>query len=1185
MFPGKNIPSIIMVLLLLSSVFMVVATESHDAEPLSSTPTRTIVEESESNDAWTSADLLPNTHGNYELHGNLTQGDNDLFYIVLNGGNGPLVDRLEISYLYLDTNYFYDYVFVLIYAFYPNNNLNHGTNDEIVLNLKAYQEDPWFPQICTADASYSGIYGVRILAQNGTGSSVSGTVSYNFTVTISSVPPMDPSNDEALPTPMTGGLIGGLDQDRDLMDWYEINAPNPIHPTVVDMMLSFSNPTPNTSGGTIDYGIEVDLYISYNSRSNPGQYTNEIKRISPNPTFQSAGLEAEPYHLYLRKNCTRMVIGMVIQTFGINGITPNINQKTYSDIQGSTSYSFTGSIYPDIPNNRPILKNPTVNLERGRSTDIFEFRVEYVDANNETPRQIWVWNDEEPFRELSPISGSGSDHAAGVIYGVDVPGSILGKDAVHTLNFSAFDGKDWAFHSLDALETFTVIIDDNLPPSSAVGEVYLVELEEDSPTYEIDLDPLFTDPDPTTKFEFSILAPNGEWIQSYRDDNITAFIKPPQTSGEPNLLIVTPKANKFGTFVLTINATDDGTFRKFAELDIWLQVREVNDPPVIKRIGTRSVDEQDVLIRFQKEQDEKVVLSMVAEDIDEWDILSFDWNIEEVLSDPVPGVNFLINHTSGEMWFIPGDDDIPEVELMVWVEDGNDGEAEMSVIVEVSNVNDPPTIIVPASKSTIEDEYLYINPVATDPDIDNGDQLMFGFELGALSLAAPPNAIDFNPQTGRLILKAITEEMNGEWEINITVSDLSLLSDWGVCKVTIQNVNDVPQIENVYFDATDGNLTVFFNTPEGDDEDGDDLTYIWDFGDGTPLVQGIDMNRVEHTYVDGGSYTATLRIFDGKAYSDEVTVLLSVVAPEPDPDQDGDEMDDAWERRYGLDPTDRSDADLDPDNDGLTNLEEFRYCMEHRCNLNPINPDTDEDGWTDGKEISMSFDPMDPGNHPDSKYSGIPIMMYIGVILVMFLAVMFIFVFLVMKKRNKPKAVASVTPMLPGMEFPVLPPQAEMGYQEIPPGGYEGLPPAEMEYTDPGTGQYSDQEAYVDQGAYEQQVTDPYSQDVQMQYSPQGTDPHPADQEQWQQPPSPPDTDQVSPMGEPDKATFDDQQPQEILSDVNGVSPELVPPGPSEQQPEAGPTDPGTIPATDIGSPQESRGLTKLPPPPDIPDL
>ena len=123
------------------------------------------------------------------------------------------------------------------------------------------------------------------------------------------------------------------------------------------------------------------------------------------------------------------------------------------------------------------------------------------------------------------------------------------------------------------------------------------------------------------------------------------------------------------------------------------------------------------------------------------------------------------------------------------------------------------------------------------------------------------------------------------------------------------------------------------------DEDGDSLTYIWDFGDGTPAVQDVDLKYIEHSYADEGSYTITMVVFDGKTYSEEQTVLLSLVGPEPDPDLDDDELPDVWEIRFGLDPGNPLDAGEDPDDDGLTNLEEYNLNMKYGWNLNPMNPD------------------------------------------------------------------------------------------------------------------------------------------------------------------------------------------------------------------------------------------------------
>ncbi len=56
-------------------------------------------------------------------------------------------------------------------------------------------------------------------------------------------------------------------------------------------------------------------------------------------------------------------------------------------------------------------------------------------------------------------------------------------------------------------------------------------------------------------------------------------------------------------------------------------------------------------------------------------------------------------------------------------------------------------------------------------------------------------------------------------------------------------------------------------------------------------------------------------------------------------DSDGDGMPDAWEKKYGLDPNDPSDAVKDCNGDGYTNIEKF---------INGIDP-TQKVDWTDKK--------------------------------------------------------------------------------------------------------------------------------------------------------------------------------------------------------------------------------------------
>ena len=75
-------------------------------------------------------------------------------------------------------------------------------------------------------------------------------------------------------------------------------------------------------------------------------------------------------------------------------------------------------------------------------------------------------------------------------------------------------------------------------------------------------------------------------------------------------------------------------------------------------------------------------------------------------------------------------------------------------------------------------------------------------------------------------------------------------------------------------------------------------------------------------------------------------------------DLGADGMEDKFEVDNGLNPL-VNDAALDPDSDGLTNLQEFT------AGTNPQAADTDGDGFSDKEEIDAGSDPLDGSVFPD----------------------------------------------------------------------------------------------------------------------------------------------------------------------------------------------------------------------------
>ncbi len=225
------------------------------------------------------------------------------------------------------------------------------------------------------------------------------------------------------------------------------------------------------------------------------------------------------------------------------------------------------------------------------------------------------------------------------------------------------------------------------------------------------------------------------------------------------------------------------------------------------------------------------------------------------------------NTTTGALTGTPTNADVGTTSgIVISVSDGTLTTPLQAFDLEVSNVNDAPTISGTPATTVAEDSTYSFTP--TGADVDVGTTLTY-------SIAGKPDWADFDTTTGALTGTPTNADVGTTSGIVISVSDGTLTTPLQTFNLAVTNTNDAPSISGTP-DTTVAEDTAYSFTPTGADVDTDTtLTYSiagkpdWaDFDTTTGALTGTPTNADVGTTsgivisVSDGTLTTPLQAFD-----------------------------------------------------------------------------------------------------------------------------------------------------------------------------------------------------------------------------------------------------------------------------------------------------------------------------------
>ncbi len=241
--------------------------------------------------------------------------------------------------------------------------------------------------------------------------------------------------------------------------------------------------------------------------------------------------------------------------------------------------------------------------------------------------------------------------------------------------------------------------------------------------------------------------------------------------------------------------------------------------------------------------------------------ITYKWKLDAA---PAGSVAALVGATTAKPSLVP--DVVGSYHISLVVNNGMYDSAASTLVINVS-LNLPP--VATAKGNTV-------NPVTGSAPL----QVVFDAsgsydpEKGALSYSwnfgDPASGIN---NTGKKAFEVHTYSAVGNYTAVVTVTDNTGKTDQASVAITVSAPNALPVISPT---ATPSNgmapLSVQFAANASDANPDDVLSYLWNFGDGSPVST---LANPQHTYA-AGAYTATLKVSDG--VNEPVSARMSISA-------------------------------------------------------------------------------------------------------------------------------------------------------------------------------------------------------------------------------------------------------------------------------------------------------------------